>query len=309
MNKDKDNISLRAKINAIVIIFRAFGERLRQHNVFLVAGGIAFNLLLYSLPLMLVVIFIVDKIFQVENITPFINRITNEFLPPNPAIDRYLTSILDEITKISEHSSLTGVIGIVAMLWFASMLVSAIRRSLNTVLELKPKHFVLIYRLKDIVLTVILTVLVFIMLYALPLFTFATEFITAYIPDFLSEIVSFSIVSLSTVTFSFFVFLVLYSWVPNQKVPLYFKISGSLLSAGAIEAGRHIFSWYISGFSNLGRIYGTFAVLASMVIWLYYFSVIILLSAEVVKFIHDLKYADKIVLPQKGNKKKQQLLD
>lgn len=275
----------------------SFFDKASEHNIFIVAAGIAFNLLIYSLPLGLVAIFIVDKIFGVTNITPLIIQIAEDFLPPTPEVERYLTVIVNELGNISNHSSITGIIGIVMLLWFASLLISAIRNALNTVLEIPPKHFFLIYRIKDMGLTVILTIAVFVMLYAVPLFSFIFTFINQFIPDFLSEVVSYTSVALTSMVVSFFVFLIIYSWVPNQKIPRYLRFWSSLSSAGALEPGRRFFGWYISEFSSYGKIYGTFAILASLVLWLYYFSVIILLSAEIVKYIHDIKFPDKKIKP------------
>jgi membrane protein len=280
-----------------------FFDNVSRHNIFIVAAGIAFNLLIYSLPLGLVVIFIVDKIFGVSNITPLILRITEDFLPPTPEVEKYVTTIVRELSNISNHSSITGVIGIIALLWLASLLISAIRNSLNTVLDLQPKHFFLLYRLKDMGLTVLLTVAVFIMLYVIPLFSFIQTFVEQFIPDFLGEIVSFTSVALTSIIFSFLVFLIIYSWVPHRKLPGYLRFWSSLVSAGTLELGRRLFGLYISGFSNYGKIYGTFAVLASLVLWLYYFSVIILLSAEIVKFIHDLKFPDRVLETEPPKKK------
>jgi membrane protein len=59
------------------------------------------------------------------------------------------------------------------------------------------------------------------------------------------------------------------------------------ISVIAIELARYIFAWYISSISNYGKFYGTYAVIISMAVWLYYSSLIILLSAEISKFIYD----------------------
>ncbi len=276
-----------------------FACKLEDHNTFLVAGGIAFNIMLYSLPLGLIPIYIVDKIFGASNITSMLFNFTEELLPPNEKIDQFLGLVVDEINNISIHSSITGIIGIIVLLWFASMLVSAIRNSLNGVFELRAKHFFLVYRLKDMGLTIVLTISVFLMLYVMPLVsiitTFATDLMKSVVPESFVGILSFTTVTLTSMLLSFIVFLVIYSWVPNQKLPRYIRLWSPLVSAIALELGRQIFGWYISGFANYGRFYGTFAVFASMVLWLYYFSLIILLSAEVVKFIHDIKYPDVIV--------------
>jgi uncharacterized BrkB/YihY/UPF0761 family membrane protein len=54
-----------------------------------------------------------------------------------------------------------------------------------------------------------------------------------------------------------------------------------------IELSRYIFAWYISSISNYGKFYGTYAVIISMAVWIYYSAVIILLAAEISKYIND----------------------
>ncbi|GAB1370343.1 hypothetical protein MASR1M45_04030 [Candidatus Kapaibacterium sp.] len=67
----------------------------------------------------------------------------------------------------------------------------------------------------------------------------------------------------------------------------------TVISVIGIEASRYIFTWYISSLSNYGKFYGTYAVIISMAVWIYYSAVIILLSAEISKYIYDLKLKAK----------------
>ena len=57
-----------------------------------------------------------------------------------------------------------------------------------------------------------------------------------------------------------------------------------------IELSRHLFAWYISTVTDYGKFYGTYAVIVSIAIWVYYSSLIILLSAELGKYIYDNKW-------------------
>lgn len=72
-------------------------------------------------------------------------------------------------------------------------------------------------------------------------------------------------------------------------MPLKIIILSTAISVGGIEIARYLFAWYISSVSNYGKFYGTYAVIISMAVWIYYSSLIILLAAEVSKFIYDKK--------------------
>lgn len=264
-----------------------FSERLDKHHVFLLSGGIAFNLMMYSLPLLLVAIYVVDLIFGVKNITPVIKDFAIDFLPPTDEVAFYLEKIINEANRISEHSAVFGIIGIFVLFWIASLLISSFRTALNSVFEFPPKHFFLVYRLKDILLIILFSITIFISTYVLPLVSFAYSLLMKYVPDFLSNIISGFGISLITLGTAFFVFFIIYRFIPHNKLPKYISLYASLLSAVAIELGRHIFGWYITTVANYGKFYGTFAVVVSLAIWIYYSSLIIMISAEFVNFIHD----------------------
>jgi membrane protein len=262
----------------------------------MIASGIAFNLLIYALPLALVILFVVDLVFGVKNINPFLENLFSEFLPPTPAVKELLGQLINEANSISDHISVLGIIGIGLLFWVASLLISSIRIALNVIFEMKAKHYFLIYRLKDIFLTIILTVVIFLYTYAFPLYSFVYSFFEKLIPQNLHYFISNSFLIIVSLSSSFIVFYVIYGLIPNQKLPGYIKFRSSLLSAVAIELGRRIFGYYITYFSNYGRFYGGVAILAAMAAWLYYSSLIILFSAEIVKFLHDKQEAKRLQL-------------
>ncbi|MEI6091870.1 MAG: YihY/virulence factor BrkB family protein [bacterium] len=271
-------------------------DRLDKHHVYMIASGIAFNLLIYALPLALVILYVIDLVFGVKNINPFLENLFSEFLPPTPAVKELLGQLIKEANSISDHISLLGIIGIGLLFWVASLLISSIRIALNVIFEMKAKHYFLIYRLKDIFLTFILTVVIFLYTYAFPLYSFVYSFFEKLVPKYLHYFISNSFILIVSLSSSFIVFYVIYGLIPNQKLPAYIKFRSSLLSAVAIELGRRIFGYYITYFSNYGRFYGGVAILAAMAAWLYYSSLIILFSAEIVKFIHDKQEEKKLRL-------------
>ncbi len=262
----------------------------------MIASGIAFNLLIYALPLALVILFVVDLVFGVKNINPFLENIFSEFLPPTPAVKELLGQLIKEANSISDHISVLGIVGIGLLFWVASLLISSIRIALNLIFEMKAKHYFLIYRLKDIFLTFILTVVIFLYTYALPLYSFVYSFFEKIVPSYLHYFISNSFLLIVSLSSSFIVFYVIYGLIPNEKLPGYIKFRSSFLSAAAIELGRRIFGYYIIYFSNYGRFYGGMAILAAMAAWLYYSSLIILFSAEIVKFLHDKQEEKKLRL-------------
>jgi YihY family inner membrane protein len=274
-------------------IYRAYheldklSERIESHHIFMLAAGIAFNILLYLIPLFLVAIYVVNLIFNIENIGQTLGDLLQEFMPPTRNAQEMMDSILTEANKILDNSSFFGIIGLGALLWISSLLISSLRTSLNTIFEIpSPKIFV-IYRLKDILLIIVMSVLILIYSYFVPLVSFFLSLIEEYFPARVEWFFSELVVGAASLVSSFVLFYFIFRFVPNIRLPREIRLLSTGLCVILIELSRHVFAWYISSISNYGKFYGTYAVIVSIALWIYYSSVIILLSAETSKYIFD----------------------
>ena len=81
--------------------------------------------------------------------------------------------------------------------------------------------------------------------------------------------------------------------MPNNKLPRVVVLLSTAICVVGMELSRIIFAWYISSVSNYGKFYGTYAVVMSMAVWIYYSSLIILLSAEISKYLYDMNFLTK----------------
>ncbi len=255
----------------------------------MLAAGIAFNILLYLLPMFLVAVYVVNLVFGAENLSSSLEKILIDLLPPDARSADFLNGLVGEVNSILAKSTFFGWIGMGVLLWISSTLISSLRTGLNAVFRLHSPNIFVFYRLKDIYLTLVMTILVMLYSYAVPIITVALTFINEYFPDkvnwILSE-VAFNILSLLT---SFGLFYFIFRSVPNKKLPRTIRLIATGSSLLLIELSRYVFAWYIGSISNYGRFYGTYAVIVSIALWIYYSSLMILISAELAKFIYDLK--------------------
>jgi membrane protein len=143
---------------------------------------------------------------------------------------------------------------------------------------------------KDILLTVILTVLILVYSYVVPIVLIAIEILetninnlSVYIDLALSDLLKIFVPLLSTAMLFYFIL----RSVPNRKLPRKVRLVATGISVVSIELGRNIFAWYISSVSNYGRFYGTYAIIVSFALWIYYSSLILLLSAELSRYIFN----------------------
>jgi len=220
-----------------------------------------------------VVVFIISSVFDTEAITQFLAKSLNDILPPSEQSRQLLLTTINEVTKIFAASSTAGIIGIVTLLWLSSILLGSIRSGLNSIFHIATPKIFFIYKFRDIFLTILITLMILIIIYLLPMISVVNSSLHSLIPEFISQYFSkiyFLIISLST-SFTFT------------------RLLSTIFCVIFIEISRHIFSWYISGVSSYGKFYGTYAILASMAVWLYYMTTIILFSAELSNLIYEVK--------------------
>ena len=80
-------------------------DRMTEHHVFLVAAGIAFNILLYLMPMVLVALYIVHITVGVENLTDTIEKILKDVIPPNERSRELLHKVLVEVKLVFTKST------------------------------------------------------------------------------------------------------------------------------------------------------------------------------------------------------------
>src|SRR3954468_1799390 len=71
----------------------------------------------------------------------------------------------------------------------------------------------------------------------------------------------------------------IYILVPNRPVPLQHALAGALLAGVVFEVAKRLFAYYVSGFPAYTLLYGTFAALFTLLVWVYLSWLIVLVGA------------------------------
>ena len=96
--------------------------------------------------------------------------------------------------------------------------------------------------------------------------------------------------------FTFAAFTLLLVAVPNRKVPLSHAALGGLLTTLAFEGGKWVFAWAV-GKGNYGIVYGAFAALPLLMLWLWISWLMVLVGAEFVYALSHYRSQRDAVLP------------
>jgi len=262
-----------------------FSDRIERHHIFMLASGIAFNIIIYIIPLILIAIYISSNYVNIKTINSILEDIFFDLLPPTESHYNFFKSLLNEIYLINKHSAFFGIVGVIGLLWVSSTLISAIRIGLNTVFEIESPKISIIYRLKDMILTIIFAILMLLYSYAIPLVSFIIEVFGASLPDWSKTYFSNTIIFFVSFITSFIIFFLIYRYVPNKRIERRRGLLSTIICVILIELSRYIFAFYITDFANYGKFYGTYAIIISISVWIYYSSLIILLAGEISNFI------------------------
>jgi len=266
-------------------------NRTERHHIYLLSAGIAFNIILCIIPLILVAVFIVGLFINPEELTLIVGQSLQDALPPSKETSKFIWEAMKEVHSIGATSSTAGLIGLVILLWIASALFSSLRSGLNAIFHIPSPHFFLFYRLKDIGLTIVMSVLVFASALLPPLLNLFRSLGGHFFSETIEALLTNATVTAFSLVTSALMFYFLYRFVPNIRIERPIRLMSTLLCVLLWEGARFLFAWYLNSVSNMGRFYGTYAVVASSAIWIYYSSLIILLSAEIAKYWYEQRKA------------------
>jgi YihY family inner membrane protein len=262
-----------------------FADITARRHLFLLAGGIAFNQVLCLIPFGLVAIGIASGVMDEASTKESVQRFMSNLFPEGTEAAATVGSVVHELTLVFNYGTVAGWVAAVILLWTASALFSSLRTGLNAVFEVETPKFFLVYKLKDIALTIVTVLLVIIATFASPLLSVVESIGSSFVPDDAKGIVLGFTARMISLAVTTVLFVFLYWMVPNQRLPRGIVLASTAVAVVLWEIARVVFAWYITSASNLGRFYGGYVVLASIALWAYYSSLVFLLSAEVGQFV------------------------
>lgn len=295
MNRMRQDI-LRAvwqKIRAAYNAAYAIADRADHHHIFLLAAGITFNVILFILPTILVIMFVAGTLVEPEIIANSIQSFIRRMLPVDSNSKTIMRIVVVELQAALTSTETIGWIGIPSLLWISTTLFSSLRTAINGIFGIPEPGFFLKYKIKDLALMFLFTVLVLLSSLSSATQTIIMTAVRSVSQNFLPEYffgffykalaMSVSVV----ITFSFFLFL--YYFIPHRRLPRFVFWCSTILSTVLWEIAKYIFALYVTHIPTYGKIYGVYAVAVIVSIWLYYSSLILLLSAEIAQYWNDVR--------------------
>lgn len=274
--------------------------QIERHHIFLLSAAVAFNVILYIIPLILVGIYLTYLFWGTNNFNNVAADLIFTFLPETEQSYFLISELLKETDKIFSVSSFLGWVGILTLLWLSSTVFSSLRSGLNVVFDAKTTKVFVFYKIKDIALTFILSFFVLLLGYFLPFINLLTKSLFDSFPDWLGGLLSKATMQITWIILYFVFFLFVYKFIPNRKLPFTIVLLSSVFCTILAEISRQIFTYYLLNIANYSRFYGAYGFIVAIVVWVYYLFFIILFSGELSTFIFHRRQKENV---SKENKK------
>lgn len=271
-------------------IYRTIDEistRLAREHVYLLSAGISFNVLLCLIPMILVALYVAGKVVNVDKVIEYVQQALATALPTTTSTNELIVTVTSELRTIDEYSATAGYIGIGILIWTSSALFSSLRTGLNAIFNIPSPKFFLWYKIKDLLLTIATSVIILISTLITPLMSLLSSKVLNVLPSEYSWLGSNTMALVLSALSAYIVFFFLLRFVPNKPQPLFIINTSALTSVILWESARFAFTWYLNNIATFGKFYGTFTVLVISAIWIYYSTLILLVSAEIAEYTYQ----------------------
>ncbi len=254
-----------------------------EHHIFLSGGGLAFSLLLTTIPLTLIIFSVLGNLIDPQTVGTQVKQLIDTIIP-YPVYAEYATRIvMSRIPEVIQYKDIAAYIGGFGLFFVASGLFSSMRTVLNNIFGVTADKHPVIGKIRDFGMVWLLIIFIMLSTFILPALNILISKASNYelLKIFrLSEFIDylFSILSLIVIFTLFFLF---YYLIPYEKLGKRIPAVAALWTTFLWELVRNLFGYYISHIANLNRIYGTYALIIVVAFWIYYSSVLFILGAEI----------------------------
>jgi membrane protein len=234
------------------------------------ASGLAFSFLICLIPLVLLGVSAAGFVLSGEQAAhEVVNQLARNFPVYRGEISRTLLAIV-------ETRRVSGLLGTVIMIVFASQLFGAARLVMHRVLGVRAGGFLGNFA-RDAVMVLVLSVFLFVGTVA--------GWIIEWIQAFLLEPARVSKqwndaawVGFSLTTSGLMLYLG-YRYLPRRRVGASAALAGAVLASLLWEVAKRLFRLYVRNIAVYGQIYGPLGVLVAFVMFVYYTCVVFVLGA------------------------------
>ena len=262
-----------------------------KDDALFLASGIAFNVAITTIPLILIIFSIAGFAFSSSA-----ELWDNTVLYIQSLIPVSSESIINNTQRWIKDRTWIGIIGLVGIAFTATRLFASLRTVLDAFFEARHTRGIIHGKLFD-----------FMMLLLLGIMMIVANMFIIFLPRFFRENALFnnSVFSMLQVFQSQFVGIVLtflltvallfisYKFFPSKSMDNGTCLIATLITAVVIEFTKHLYLYFLRMYPDFNRIYGTLGAIVAMIFWFYISSLVYVVAAEIA-FIHEKRKSEPI---------------
>jgi membrane protein len=262
---------------------RRVWDKAGSDDVFFLAGGIAFNLLLAAIPFLLLLIAVFGYLLQATLADPQGAAVDYliDILPASPRVIEFTRDIVGEVVG---QRTRYGVAGLLLLVWVSTRLIGSLRSALRAVFDIREDRGILAGKIFDAKMVVVAGTL-FVANTAL---TVGLEAAQTYGIETLGLTDRGEVRTLQAMyaqilayAFIFLMFVLIYRYLPARRIPWRIAVVAATFTSVAFELLKAIFAWYVANIADYTSAYGPLATLILLVFWIYYSAVVFVLGGVV----------------------------
>ena len=265
-------------ISLVWIVLKKTGQTFFQDNGFFLAMGLAFNLLLYFLPLILLMISLLGyTVLESNQAMSEVQSVVRQFLPHSEQ------TFADNLEAIVRNRGLLGLVGFSFFLIFSSTLFGSVRHILNLVFKAERRRGFLHGLSHDFLMMLVTALVLVLAITVTSLIALARSVGAEQLPLLTPALELFLVATgkIFALLFLLGMFYIFYRFAPVRTLQQRALIIASLSATILFELARWGFTWYVAFARESLAVYGTLAGLMFFFFWLYYASIIFVLGAEI----------------------------
>ncbi|WP_025411884.1 YihY/virulence factor BrkB family protein [Gemmatirosa kalamazoonensis] len=257
-----------------------------EDNIFFLAGGLAFNILLAVVPFALLLLSGLASLLNqsAERSAETVAALLDRLLPGSLTGSHDL--LIGIVTDAVRTRGRVGVLSAVTFVWFSTRLFGSLRSVLADVFDIEQERGIVAGKLFDIQITILSTMLLVVYSALSAYLAIATsrgvhvlqgigvrQDVMGAFEYWVGRLVAFAFIAT--------LFYALYKYLPVRRVRWQTALLASMFTSGMLELAKAAFAYYIARF-NPGSLYtGTLAAFVILVSWVYYAAMIFILGGEV----------------------------
>ena len=268
------------KFRRLQKILHSFGllwpsiKKFNTDNGFFLASGIAFNVLINLIPLILLLLAVVGT--YLYNDQAVLDHLRAYFRDMLPALD---PKFMKFVTDIIQTRHIVGIIGFIGLLWFSTFVFGSLRIAFDIVFRVKKSRKFLPGIGVDLLMILLAGVLLFVSMFLSSAMA-ALQNIRGPVPVVIGPAVQWLLKYALPFVLTLCLFFLIYKILPFKKVYLKSALQAALVASLLWELAKHLFTWYVVHVAQYSVLYGKLNALVLFVLWVYYSSAVVVLGGE-----------------------------